>query len=163
MARANGASAIFPTVSGNNLNGRSVEIPRDLSGRLNLVFVAFTREQQREVNSWQPCVAELAQRFPDLRAYELPTLAKPFALLRGYLDGIMRTGIPDPGTRETTVTLFLNKQHFDRALGISSESAISVFLVAPSGEIFWRTTGPYDPEKSSVLANLIGADPSAPR
>jgi hypothetical protein len=163
VSLANDERAIFPTVSGHNLNGRAVQIPRDLSGRVNLIFVAFTREQQAEVNSWQPFVAEMTQRFPDVRAYELPTLAKPFVLLRGYLDGIMRTGIPDPGTRETTVTLFLDKSGFDRALGISSERAISVFLVAPGGEIVWRTTGPHDPAKSSELAKIIGADLSRER
>ena len=161
MGRAAGTDAVFPTVFGNNLNGRAVELPRDLTGRVNLVFVAFTRAQQREVNSWQPFVAEITQRFSDVRAYELPTLAKPFALLRGYLDGIMRSGIPDPQTRETTVTLFLDKRDFDRALRISSEREIAVFLVASTGEVLWRTTGPYDPAKSNELAKIIGADRSA--
>ncbi len=163
MRPASGEAAIFPTVSGHNLNGRAVEIPRDLGGPVNLVFVAFTREQQAEVNSWQPFVAGMTHQFPGLRAYELPTLAKPFGLLRGYLDGVMRAGIPDPGTRETTVTLFLDKRDFDRALGISSEREISVFLAAPTGEILWRTTGSYDPAKADQLATLIGDRLAAPR
>jgi len=163
VGRATGKDAVFPTVSGNNLNGHAVEIPRDLSGRVNLVLVAFTREQQKEVNSWLPFIAEMTHRFPDLRAYELPTLGRPFVLLRGYLDAIMRTGIPDPQTRETTVTLFLDKREFDRALQISSERAIAVFLVTPSGEVLWRTTGPCDPAKSNELATIISAEPAAER
>ena len=155
MAIANAQGAVFPTVSGHNLNGRLVEIPRDLGGRVNLIFIAFTREQQREVNSWQPFVADLTGRHAGVRAYELPTLGRSYALIRGFLDGIMRSAIPDEGTRDATVTLFIDKGPFDRALAITSERAIAVFLVKPSGEILWGTSGAFDPANPPSLGAII--------
>ncbi|MGB8266177.1 MAG: hypothetical protein WCE44_07655 [Candidatus Velthaea sp.] len=155
MTIASTEGTLFPTVSGHNLNGRLVEIPRDLDGRVNLIFIAFTREQQREVNSWQPFVAELTGRHAGVRAYEFPTLARPYGLMRGFLDGIMRSAIPDEATRDATVTLFIDKRAFDRALGITSEDTIAVFLVKAGGEILWRMAGAYDPVNAAALGALV--------
>jgi hypothetical protein len=147
----------FPTVSGHDLNGRAVEIPRDLQGSANLVYVAFVPNQQAQVDSWKPFAEEMVRRYPGFHAYQLPVIASTYTVFRGYLDRVMRGAIADTAARESTITVFLNKGSFDRALGIESEGAISVFLVAPNGEILWRTTGAYDPSRPPRIAELVAA------
>ena len=153
---AGAAPAAFPAASGHNLNGRAVEVPRDLKGSANLVYVAFLPAQQAQVDSWEPFAAEMARRFPGFHAYQLPIVSSTYTIFRGYLDNVMRGAIADTEARESTITLFLNKGAFERALGIASEREISVFLITPSGEILWRSTGPYDASNPPDLEKIVG-------
>jgi hypothetical protein len=152
MARA---ESVFPVASGHNLNGGAVAIPRDLKGSTNLVYVAFLPDQQASVDSWQPFAAEMTRRYPDFHAYQLPVISNGYTFFRGYLDSIMRGAIPDTAARASTITLFVDKRAFDRALGIASEREISVFLITPRGEILWRTTGAFDASHPPDIAGLV--------
>lgn len=145
----------FPSVSGRSLDGREVHLPDDFAGEINVVLVAFARKQQQDVDSWTPYFKPLAAVMPGVRIYELPTLPRGLRMMRPMIDGGMRGGIPDPKLRETTITLYLDKEPFREALGIRDESAIHVFIVDGKGRILARVTGPYAPESFRVLEERI--------
>ena len=42
----------FPTVTGSNLQRKSLRLPEGFEGEWNLVFIAFQQWQQRQVDSW---------------------------------------------------------------------------------------------------------------
>ncbi len=155
-APARAAPAAFPAVAGHNLNGRAVEVPRDLKGATNLVYVAFLPAQQAQVDSWEPFAAGMARRYPRFHAYQLPIISSAYTVFRGYLDNVMRSAISDTEARESTITLFLDKAAFERALGIVSEDEISVFLITPNGKILWRSTGSYDAVRPPDIARFAG-------
>jgi hypothetical protein len=156
-APSNAATVRFPSVSSQNLNGRTMNLPSDFQAPASIVFVAYERNQQAQVDSWKPFVTDLRRRFPALGVYEVPTLAKSSALFRGFIDGGMRRGIPATADRATTITLYIDKRPFDDALGISSEDAITILLVRPDGEVLWRSTGAYAADKSVGLEAAIPA------
>lgn len=132
---------MFPRVTGSNLEGREFVLPEGFEGRLNLVFVAFKREQQSDVDTWLPLARALAARYTGFRYYELPTIYRANAMVRWFIDNGMRRGIPDPEARRSTITLYLDKDQFRSALGIPDENTIHVFLVRPDGRVIWRTEG----------------------
>ena len=145
----------FPTVSGFNLNRQEIEFPRDFAGRLNLVFVPFLQYQQSTVDTWIPFARDLEESDADLVYYELPTIDDRSRLSRTFINEGMRTGIPDPLSRARTVTLYLDKQKFRRATRISGDDEVHVLLVNRSGEILWRTVGPFSEEKGRDLLGFI--------
>jgi hypothetical protein len=134
--------ARFPPIAGETLTGRSLELPGEFEEPLNLVFVAFRRDQQADVDSWVPVAEEIEASFPDVRYYELPVISRLYAPARPFIDGGMRAGIPDQDTRERTVTVYTDKRVVRRALDIESEEAIHAFLVDRDGAIYWRAEGP---------------------
>lgn len=134
-------STHFPVVEGKNLEGRTFRLPDDFEGDLNVVVVAFKREQQRDVDTWMTALNDLAARHTGVRVYELPTIGKQWTLLRGWIDGGMRRGIPSQAVREATITLYVDKDHFKRPLGIKSEDQIQLFLVDRGGRIHWQASG----------------------
>jgi hypothetical protein len=145
----------FPKTPGKDLNGRELALPDDFAGRVNLVFIAFEMRQQQEVDTWKSLAQGMRKAHPDLQVYELPTISRGYGLIRGFIDGGMRSGIPDNDTRASTVTLYLDVPAFARALGIESRKTITVLLVRPSGEILARTTGSYSPEAATPLAAAL--------
>lgn len=134
----------FPTVKGSNLEGKRYVLPRDLEGEVNVLLIPFQRWHQALVDTWIPALRQLIVRYPTLRYYELPTLPRMNPLYRMSLDYGMKIGIADRAAREATITLYLDKDDYRRALAIPNEDTIVVMLVTPGGDILWRTTGAHD-------------------
>jgi len=149
----------FPSVGGRSLTGRSMALPADFEGDLNLVLVAFKRQQQADVDSWTPYLRPLAAEHPGLRVYELPTLSGGLGIVRSFIDGGMRRGIPDSTVRAATVTLYIDKDPFKAALRIPDEDRIQLFLVERGGRIRWHAVGRYTPEVFEQLETITSAPP----
>ncbi len=140
---------------GSSLSGTPHRLPSTLAHRLNLLLIAFRRWQQKDVDTWLPLAAELSVAVPGFGVYELPVISRGYRPFAGWIDGGMRAGIPDPAVREATVTLYIDRRSFMRALDITTTSAIVPMLVAPEGTILWRTTGPLDPESEDELRAIV--------
>ncbi len=141
----------FPKIEGTNLEGRRFVLPGDFEGSLNVVMVAFKREQQRDVDTWLPFLKTVAAARPDVRVYEIPTLGRRYRIMRSFIDGGMRSGIPDKAVREATITLYIDKTPFRDALKIGTEDRIQVFLIDRQGRVHWHAEGPLDAKAGSSL------------
>jgi hypothetical protein len=150
-------TATFPNVSGQNLNGKPIDLPKDFQSPASFVYVAFAREQQAQVDSWKPFIAEARRGDPAIGEYEVPTLSRNDGLFRYFIDGGMRRGIRDTAARAATITLYIDKGPFEQSLGISSEDAIAVLLVKPDGTVLWRASGAFDPSKSQGLDAVVSS------
>ena len=146
----------FPKVSGSNLLRQKLTLPQDFQGRLNLVFIPFERWHQTEVDSWSALAEELEEKYEDLVYYELPTLQDGGSFYRIFLNEGMRAGIPNPKTRERTITLYLDKADFRAALGMPDEEHIYVLVLDRQGREFFRTRGPYSRDGEAALRQICG-------
>jgi hypothetical protein len=145
----------LPTVKGSNLLRQKMIFPKDFSGEVNLVFIAFLRWHQDLIDEWVPFVEELAQNHRELQYYEFPTLPRRGPIYRTFLNEGMRAGIPNEATRARTITLYLNKNAFRKELDIENEQNMWVYLFSRSGKVLWRTAGRFSPEKGSALKNAL--------
>jgi hypothetical protein len=141
----------LPTVKGSNLLRQKMVFPNDFAGDINLVFIAFLRGHQDLIDEWVPFVEELAKEHPELHYYEFPTLSRRGPIYRTFLNEGMRAGIPNEATRARTITLYLDKRAFRKALDIENEQNIGVYLFDKSGKVLWRTAGRFSPEKGAAL------------
>lgn len=153
----NSTDVHFPTVSGQNLDRQEFEFPRDFAGDLNILFVPFQQRHQLVVNTWVPFAQDVEGAFPGVVYYELPTIDQMPGLSRMFINEGMRAGIPDQTSRERTITLYLNTSDFMRAAGIPDKKNVHTLLVDRAGNILWRTTGEYDPEKGEAMLAAIDA------
>jgi hypothetical protein len=145
----------FPSVTGSNLLRTRVNLPEDFEGELNLVFVAFQQWQQGQVDTWIPFARQSELTHPQLRYYELPTIQRLNPLARTFINEGMRAGIPDPTARERTITLYVDKNAFRRALQLPREDDIYILLVDRQGQVLWRAEGVFGPEKAKSLTELL--------
>jgi hypothetical protein len=145
----------FPAVSGSNLQRQRLVLPQDFQGEQNLVFIAFQQWQQAQVNTWIPFAKQLEATHQGVRYYELPTIEKRNALARTFINEGMRAGIPDPVARERTITLYLDKRAFRKALQLPGEGDIYVLLVDRQGTVLWRAEAAFTPEKGESLGAIL--------
>lgn len=146
---------VFPEVKGSNLLRRKITLPYELQGDFNILFVPFQQWHQRLVNEWVPMALQIEASFQGVRFYEIPVIQEMNILSQTFINEGMRAGIPNPTTREKTITLYLDKVAFRRALDIPDEETIYVLVVDRQGNILWRTEGAYSPEKGAALLNAV--------
>lgn len=145
----------FPIVNGSNLRREKLTLPQDFEGKFNLLFIAFQQWQQEEVNSWIPLAESLEEQFPGLFYYELPTIRSLNTLSRFFINEGMRAGIPNPKSRERTITLYLDKDEFRAALAMTDEEHIYALLFDHQGEELWRASGPHSQDKQAGLLEAL--------
>ena len=147
--------ARFPPIKATNLEKQEIDLPGGLQGEVNLLLVAFQRAQQRDVDTWLKALPRIQLAHPRFAYYELPTIARMNALTRWFIDNGMRSGIPDKQQRARTITLFIDKAPFKKALGIESEDRIYALLVTTTGDVLWRSEGVYTEEKGASLDRFL--------
>jgi len=145
----------FPTVSGSNLLREKLTLPQDFQGKLNLVFIPFEQWHQMEVDSWGALAEELEKQFDGLVYYELPTIQSRNTIYKMFINEGMRAGIPNPKTRQRTITLYLDKAVFRAALNMTDEEHIYVLVVDRQGKEFFRTRGPHSREGEAALRQAL--------
>ena len=146
----------FPTVNGSNLLRQKLTLPLDFQGRFNLVFVAFQQWQQREVDSWMALASELEESFDGLAVYELPTIQSKNFFYKTLINEGMRAGIPNPKSREHTITLYLDKADFRNALDMTDEAHIYILVIDRQGNEYFRTRGTFNAGNEAVLRQILG-------
>jgi hypothetical protein len=141
----------FPRLQGRDLTGRTRWLPDAFGERLNLVFVAFRREQQTVIDSWATWLhgPEIANR-PAF--WEVPILGRRWAPIRPVIDGGMAAAVRDEQARRRTVTVYGHVEEIAEALGVPDRSTVSIILVDHDGHIVDRATGPFDEATAARFA-----------
>jgi hypothetical protein len=67
----------------------------------------------------------------------------------------MRAGIPNPKSRERTITLYLEKDDFRAALDLGDEEHIFALLIDRQGEELWRARGPHSQSSEAELLEVL--------
>ena len=143
------AELVFPTLTADDLNGRSLSIPADLPGTPTIVFIAYKREQQPNINAW---VEKLdLHETGGLAWVELPVVGLGAVLFRSFVDNGMRSGITSPEMRARTITIYSSRSAFNRALGIQGRGEIYVALVDPDGTVHALIAGDVTEAKVAQL------------
>ncbi len=148
-------AARFPSVTSENLSGKTVNLPGDFAGERNLVLIAFQREQQSNVDTWLHQMKRFTDLDPQLHYYELPTISRLNGFARWFINNGMKRGIPDQGQRDRTITLYLDQKPFLDALHITDESHVYALLVDRQGNVLWRGEGDFTEEKGSSLKAFL--------
>ena len=141
----------FPNITATALSGRKFSLPQDLDGEVNLVLVAFARQQQAMVDGWMPTAKSLAAELPGLRYYEMPTIGRGFVLIRPIISNGMRNGVTAPADREATITLYTNVDSFRRALALPSDDTVYALLLDRAGVVRWRGEGTFTEAQGASL------------
>lgn len=129
--------------------------PDDFAGEINLVFIAFLRWHQDLIDEWVPFAEQLTKEYPNLHYYEFPTLPQRGIIYRTFLNEGMRAGIPNAGTRARTITLYLDKPSFRKAIDIDDEQTVWIYLFNKQGDVLWRTKGKFTEEKGKALRDFL--------
>jgi hypothetical protein len=147
----------FPKIIGIDLQGKRQELPSAFEGRLNIVAVAFKREQQKDVDSWIVGVDEIIKNNSDINFYEVPLIYELGMVSRMWVNNGMRYGIPSEIARKRTITVYTNREKFFEIMKMK-EDRIYVLVLDNSGKILWQIEGMADEDKITSMKNFVGSN-----
>ena len=144
----------MPVIQAETLSERKVTLPQDLPGEKTLALIAFTREQQTNVNTW---IQGLSLNTATEPWVELPVVGAQNRLMRAFTDSGMRMGIPDETMRNRVITLYTDRDAFVQAMGFkNSTRTIYAAIINRAGQVLASVEGDYTSEKAAVLAKAYG-------
>jgi hypothetical protein len=149
-----GKNNYFPKITGIDLDGKKQDLPDVFKNKLNLVIVAFKREQQAEVDTWIKAAEPILKENPNLSFYEIPLIYELSAFKRMWVNNGMRFGIPDEIARKRTITVYTNRQEFFEITQMKEEK-IYALLIDSNGKILWRKEGVANDKKMSDLKKIM--------
>ena len=148
-----GPHHIFPSVSGENLNGKTFSFPQDFTAPRTLILFAYQREQADALGSWVEGLKLTERSIP---WFEMPIISSPYKLGSFIIDRGMRSGIPDTKIRDHVVTIYTDQEAFSNALGIEFEKTAAYALVVDAqGKNLGFVKGAYDRKKASTILRLL--------
>jgi hypothetical protein len=154
---SDGATFRFPPLTASTLSGRTLRLPEELGGALNVLLIAFAREQQAVVDTWLPRLAALRAAEPRLAYYGMPTLPRALRAVSPLIAGGMRAGIPDRAARDATVVLYVDVERFCTALGLPDPTRMHVVAVDQAGWVRWSGSGAWTAAQHDALAAAVRA------
>ena len=126
----------MPQMEAADLNGRILQIPRDLRGSPPLLIVAFEEAQQKEIDRLVPLIENAKSAAPGLSIWELPLIDDPGPAGRFIIQSGMKAGIPEQATRGRVVTLYVNdRKAFAAALGLGREQIVYLVALGANGNV----------------------------
>jgi hypothetical protein len=144
----------FPQIVGIDLEGAKHQLPNSFNKKLNIVVVAFKREQQEQVNSWIKVADKITAKNPNVDFFEVPLIYELNMFSRSFINNGMRRGIPDAKARKRTITVYTNRDEFFKVMKMQ-EDQIYTLLLNKNGKILWRTQGVADNKKIKALNSAI--------
>lgn len=151
-----GGCVVFPTITGQNVDGAAFSAPEDFAKPLNIVILPFDREQQERALNWLPLGQSLAAEYADVGYYSVAALPDLSPFVRGLVIGGLQLGVRDEAVRTVTVITFLEDQaRFIAALGLADNSQMAVVVVDDTRRLLYRAVGDYDEAQDSALRQFI--------
>lgn len=135
-------------MTGIDLQGNKRELPQAFDKKINIVVVAFKREQQSNVNGWIREVDKIIAKNSEVGFYELPLIYELNPLSRSFINNGMRRGVIDEKSRARTITVYTNREQFFKMMNME-EQKIYLLVIDKNGKILQRIDG--DANEKNVL------------
>lgn len=149
---------MFPRVEAQNLLDEAVVLPDDLLGSPVVVHVAFFQKQQELVNTWLAEMGRVERAFAGVRVIETPVIKGRWAVMAGFIDNGMRSGILEQEARARTITLFTDTRDFREALDLPTDKDVYTLLLDADGRVLATEAGVFSED---AFQRLIGAGRAA--
>jgi hypothetical protein len=124
----------FPSVSGQNLEKKIVNIPADFKGDFTLLLVGYKQNSQFDIDRW---LIGLDMTATDVDVYEIPTIQGLFPrMFSTMIDNGMRKGIPK-ALWKGVITVYEDGESIQAFTGNEKPNNARVLLLDKNGVIVY--------------------------
>lgn len=147
----------FPELKTDDLNGKTVNLPKDFPGNPTLVLMAFDSEQQADVDQW---IEKMSLKTSDEIAWvEMAVVGSKFRLMKPVIDKGMKKKITTEKERARVLTIYSSRNDLLKKIQIKEQAVDRIYalVINQDGTIRARVEGKPTEENvktiSAALAN----------
>ncbi|MEL6864856.1 MAG: hypothetical protein AAFP19_10565 [Bacteroidota bacterium] len=144
----------FPDINANTLDRQSVQLPRDVNRKVNILILVFEKQAQLLVNTWAEVILKEFEPQADISYMEVPMMSGWWSPIGWQIDNWMRDGIPEQ-YHDNTATFYGNRSSFFKGLAIEDQSSCYLFVLDEEGYIHHRAEGPMKEDGEQALRVAI--------
>jgi predicted transcriptional regulator len=145
------AADAFPHLTGQSFGERAVTLPDAFKGKPTILVITFTRAAQEQARAWTD---KIKKESPNIASYQVLELEDVPRLMRGFVRGSIRRGIPKE-SQDTFVLLFEGEDALKKTVGFQASDDAYVLLLDANGNVIWRQHGAVDEKKMAALQGEI--------
>ncbi len=149
----------FPRVTGTNLHGDVVTLPDALRAPRTLLAIGFEDRHKHPLNDWIDRLPDIEAADQALDFFEVPVIYELKPWSRVFLNNAMRVGVTGTDARARTVTVYLDRSAFQKALDLPTLGDIYLMIVDPGGRVLWRRQGPVSDQAVVDLVTFLKGVP----
>ena len=152
VANRNPTGETFPTVSGESLNGNTVELPLALIGEPSILMVGYIQQTQFDLDRW---ILGLVQAGAKVKILEVPAIPASFPsmFLRGTIDNGMRKGIPSEDWGSVVTLYGSDAGKVSKFTGTQNPRNGRILLLDKNGIVRWFWDQGYSATRVTQLVN----------
>ena len=154
---AGAAQGQLPDLSAVDLVGTERTLPGALGGQVNLLIMAFERNQDDVVATWREAAARLRVESPSLDYYGVPVLPRGLSWMRSLIASGLRDDYPSRQDQEHVLMVFTSGSRLRTALGVGRGEGVRAVLVDDAGVVLWWSQGPADGAREAELGGAVRA------
>lgn len=157
---------LFPEMEAETLTNKSVNIPKNLTGKYSLICLAYTKKSEDQLATWfQPIYNQFIYKSPtpslfagdfDINVYFIPmfTGAKRPAYQK-VMKKVKKT--VDPKLQPYVLFYKGTLKHYKNALNFQGRDLPYFFVLDPNGKILYTTNGRHTDGKMREIVDAVEA------
>jgi hypothetical protein len=153
-SRAASPSDAIPPLHGQSFADTTVNLPADLNGRPGILVLGFSKKSSAQTKTWNDVVLPDYGSNPHIVYYESAVLADVPSFIRGTILKSIRNSM-SPAERAHFVPILTDSGKWRSAAQYSAADDAYVLLVDPTGQIQWRTHGPFNASTYATLKESL--------
>lgn len=154
----------FPSLEGENLQHKSINIPEDVKGKHTLIGLAFSKDSEKYLKSWfnpvynqliaKPDEGSLFAFSYDVNVYFIPMLT---GAKRPAYQNVMKKVEKEVDKKLHPNILFYKGtlKEYKEALGIDDKDLPYIYLLDENGKIIYATSGMYSEKKLQTVIDEL--------
>ncbi len=131
----------IPRVDEQNLSGHRVQLPQDVSGRIAVLILGFSRASKEPTSAWGKKLQTDLGHTPGFEIYSMPVIEEVPGVIRGMVISGMRRGTPE-NLRDHFVPVLHNEAEWKKLVGYREPDDAYLVLLNRDGAIAYQTHGP---------------------
>jgi hypothetical protein len=144
----------IPVTRAQSFGGTQVNLPSDLSGRIGVLVLGFSKKSSLETKGWGDSVLRDYGTDPHVVYYQMPVLADVPILVRGFiLQGIRKQ--MSPAERMHFVPILQDAAGWKKVVQFAAPDDAYIVVLDSGGQIKWRTRGTLTGEAYSQLKRCM--------
>jgi putative protein-disulfide isomerase len=139
----------FPDLKAETLAKQDIEVPKDMLGKPTIVCIAFDGSVQNLIDTWaSPILAKFPNK--EINYYEIPMIKTGYKLMRGMIDGGMRSGVSE-ALHNNVATYYGSLSDYKKQLMMDDKDNCYLFLLDKEGMIKYTSDANADDTKLAEL------------
>lgn len=145
----------LPQVHGCNLHDHEIVLPRDVDEECALVIISYKRWHQDFIDTWQPHVDQLTERFQRLSVYYLSLLKPRKHFIQVMIAGYMKRLYTSKAEQAAHILVYTDIDAFNRSLALPTTNTIYLLLINRAGEVLWYGQHIFDQPQFDALSTTV--------